>query len=77
MLESLDDLGDKLKRAQDAYDTTRGRLGSGKGNLVSWVARLEKLGVKTKKEMPTSVRHLLDEDESEPSTLESGRAEQD
>ena len=61
MLESLDDLGRQLDRTQDAYQTTRARLGEGRGNLVNQVARLTELGAKASKQMPDSVKHLLDE----------------
>lgn len=64
MLEALDKVGEQLDKAQDAYKLTRDRLADGKGNLVGRVSKLEALGAKVKKEMPASVKHLI-EDESE------------
>ncbi len=62
MLESMDKIGEQLDRTRDAYEKTRNQLGEGKGNLVGRVVRLEKLGAKTRKEMPRSVQHLTEPD---------------
>ncbi len=51
-LESMDNLGDQLDKAQITYKKARDQLTSGKGNLVKRVAEFEKLGVAVKKEMP-------------------------
>jgi len=51
-VESLEDIGDKLGKAQDAYDTAHNRLTDGKGNLVSRVEAIRKLGdLKTNKQL--------------------------
>lgn len=60
-VEALKDVGDKLGKAQDAYDTAQKRLVSGKGNLVRRVQQLEVLGAKARRKMP-----LMPMDESEP-----------
>lgn len=50
-VESLDDVGRHLGRTQAAYETAHKRLSTGRGNLVSQAASLQKLGVKSKKEL--------------------------
>ncbi len=50
--ESLLDVGDKLGKAQVAYETTVKRLTDGKGNLVNRTEQLKKLGAKAKKKIP-------------------------
>lgn len=78
MLESLDDIGAQLDKTRQAWETTRSRLGEGRGNLVSRVSRLEKLGAKTRKQMPRSVQPLLDsesEDDGDFTEEEPGGGE--
>ena len=70
MLESLDEVGQQLDKTREAYEKTRNRLGEGRGNLVSWVGKLQVLGARTRKEMPKSVSHLLDEDSGGESSAE-------
>ncbi len=53
-LESLEDIGDKIGKANEAYESARRRLATGKGNLVRRVNQLEILGAKTKKTVPAS-----------------------
>lgn len=53
--ESLMDVGDKLGKAQSAYDTTVKRLTDGKGNLVTRTEQLKKLGAKAKKQIAQSL----------------------
>ena len=61
--EALTDVGDKLNRAQGAYDKVIKRISSGRGNLVRRSQELQKLGAKTKKKMPESLLSDLDEEE--------------
>lgn len=51
-VEALEDIGHKLARARDAYDTAHNRLTSGRGNLVKRTQELEGLGVKARKSLP-------------------------
>jgi len=52
-VEALENVGDKLNKAQDAYDTAHNRLIDGKGNLVSRAEAIRKLGdLKTNKQLP-------------------------
>jgi len=50
-VQSMDDIGDKLGKATDAYQTARKRLVDGKGNLVGRTEKLKKLGAKAKKSL--------------------------
>ena len=61
--ESLTDIGDKLDKAQQAYDTAHKRLTSGKGNLVRRIERLETLGARARKSLPETLRQDSDEPE--------------
>ena len=54
--ESLQDVGIKIGKAQEAYDMAHKRLVSGKGNLVRRVEQLETLGAKARKKMPEFLR---------------------
>lgn len=47
--EDLIDLGKKLNQATASYSNSMNKLSEGKGNLVSRVERIKKLGAKTKK----------------------------
>ncbi|MEM5529612.1 DNA recombination protein RmuC [Gammaproteobacteria bacterium AS21] len=54
-VESMDDLGKHLVRAQTAYDNSYKRLSTGKGNLVSQADALTKLGVNGKKKLANDI----------------------
>ncbi|MGB1237967.1 MAG: DNA recombination protein RmuC [Pseudomonadales bacterium] len=63
-VESMDDLGKHLDRAQTAYDESYKRLSTGKGNLVNQAVTLSKLGVSGKKQLPDRLAQsfLLDDE---------------
>ncbi len=69
VLESVDDLGKQLEKAQTTYQKTRNRLSGGRGDLIGRVEKLKKLGAKAKKTLPaTEVSHddsLLDHHSTE------------
>ncbi|MBK7169614.1 MAG: DNA recombination protein RmuC [Gammaproteobacteria bacterium] len=69
VLESLDDLGRHLARTQGAFEQTLDRLARGRGNLVSRVVKLEKLGARTRKQLPAQILAIahLDEDADDDS----------
>jgi len=51
-VEALDDVGDKIGKAQSAYETAHNRLVDGKGNLISRAETIRKLGdLKTNKQL--------------------------
>ena len=55
-IESLEDVGDKLDKAKDSYDTAFNRLTDGRGNLVARVDKIRELGsLKTKKKLSNDV----------------------
>ena len=60
MVESLEDIGKHLDRGQSAYEKTIKRMTEGRGNLVGRVARLEQLGAKVKKTLPTALTERAD-----------------
>jgi DNA recombination protein RmuC len=51
-VESLEDVGKHLSRAQQAYDVSFNRLSSGRGNLIQQAVALNSLGVSGKKVLP-------------------------
>lgn len=51
-VEALEDIGDKLDKAQSAYQTAHNRLTKGKGNLVKKAEDMRKLGLETSKKLP-------------------------
>lgn len=69
VLESLDDLGRHLARTQGAFEQTLDRLARGRGNLVSRVVKLEKLGARTRKQLPEQILAIaqLDDDTDDDS----------
>ncbi len=62
LVESLDDLGKRINAVQKSYDGARDRLHTGsRGSIVSRIDKLSKLGARSRKQLPDSVRQLLDE----------------
>ncbi|WP_341218234.1 DNA recombination protein RmuC [Neptunomonas phycophila] len=55
-VESLEDIGKHLHRAQDSYEQAYGRLSTGRGNLVQQAMKLNELGVSGKKEIPKNLQ---------------------
>src|SRR5690554_3929845 len=58
LLDAMDSIGASLNRTQDAYNTARKRLQTGRGNLIKRVDDIRRLGAKTKK---TIARDLIDD----------------
>jgi len=52
LMDDLSVLGNKLKASQKSYDDAVHKLSAGKGNLISRVENIRKLGAKTSKEIP-------------------------
>jgi DNA recombination protein RmuC len=50
-VEALEDIGDKLNKAQSAYTDAHKRLSEGKGNLVKKAEDMRKLGLQTGKRL--------------------------
>ena len=68
MVDSLDDIGKQISKANIAYETAQKRLSTGKGNLLKRVEDLRTLGAKTKRQLPED---KLDALSRETSLLES------
>ncbi len=51
-VEALDDVGDKISKAQGAYELAYKRLTDGRGNLIRRTEQLKQLGAKAKKQLP-------------------------
>jgi len=50
-VDALEDIGDKLDKAQEAYHTAHNRLTDGKGNLVGRAEAIRSLGLDTNKKL--------------------------
>lgn len=61
LIESMDELGRKIDSTQNSYEQARKRLSEGRGNVIRRVENLKKLGAKSRKNMPESVKGLLEE----------------
>ena len=61
-VESLEDVGDKIDKAKQSYETAHKRLASGKGNLVRRVEQLQTLGAKARKKIPQSLLDQVEDD---------------
>lgn len=61
VLESLSEIGKHIEKAQSSYDETVKRLSTGRGNLVNKIENLEKLGAKTKKQIPADIKDASDD----------------
>jgi DNA recombination protein RmuC len=65
-MESMDDIGDKLGKASDAYHIARRRLVEGRGNLIGRTEKLKKLGAKAKKALDEKLLLEAAQDDDEP-----------
>ena len=61
-VDSFSTVGDQLNRAQASYDTAFGQLSKGRGNLIGQAEKLKELGVKSKKNLPTTLVEAASED---------------
>ncbi|MEQ8525846.1 DNA recombination protein RmuC [Gracilimonas sp.] len=64
-VESMNDIGQRIRQTQDSYDEAMGRLSTGAGNLVRQAEMIRKLGAKSSKQLPDNMTveddELLDE----------------
>lgn len=60
LLDALDSVNNYLGKTQEAYNTARARLHTGRGNLVKRVNDIRRLGAKTKKVIDP---HLVEQSE--------------
>ena len=62
LIESLDKLGKNIQSVQESYVEARNRLHTGsRGSIVRRIDNLEKLGARSRKQLPESVKRLLEE----------------
>lgn len=52
LVDDLQDIGNKLESTRKAHDSAMNKLSTGKGNLLSRVENIKKLGAQTKKDLP-------------------------
>lgn len=66
-VESMRDIGNRIRQTQDSYEEAMGRLSDGRGNVIRQVEMLRELGSKTTKNLPDDLtdRPQLDEGEEE------------
>lgn len=62
-VESMNDIGQRIRQTQDSYDEAMGRLSTGAGNLVRQAEMIRKLGAKTSKQLPDGMSDRVEEDE--------------
>lgn len=62
-VESMEDIGQRIRQTQDSYDTAMNRLSTGSGNLVGQADKLKKLGAKASKKLPTSFTDVNEEED--------------
>lgn len=60
-VESMNDIGQRIRQTQDSYDEAMGRLSTGAGNLVRQAEMIRKLGAKTSKQLPDNLSDEEDE----------------
>ena len=65
-VEALEDVGDKLDKAQSAYRTAHNRLSEGKGNLIKRAEDMRKLGLETGKRLPEELVNKNQEENETP-----------
>jgi DNA recombination protein RmuC len=58
-------VGNKIKDSKTEYDAAMNKLVDGKGNLITSIEKLKKMGAKAKKSLPESVLKRAEADENE------------
>jgi len=62
-VDALEDVGQKLDKAKEAYKTASDRLVNGRGNLIRRTQELKTLGVKAGKELPKQLLEAAGDEE--------------
>lgn len=55
-VESMEDIGKNISKSYESWNTAYKRLSSGKGNLIRRSEEIKRLGAKTKKHLPESLK---------------------
>lgn len=61
-VKDFENLGGRLKQAQEEYDDARSKLATGRGNVIRQAEMLRELGVKPSKELPGKLVELSKEE---------------
>lgn len=72
-VEALEDIGDKLGKAQESYNKAHKRLTDGRGNLVGRAEAMRKLGLETTKQLPGELIDSSDDEENDQESLTHAR----
>jgi len=66
-VESMQDIGQRIRQTQESYDEAMGRLSEGRGNVIRQVEMLRELGAKSSKNMPAELadQHELSDGEEQ------------
>ena len=67
---TIEDIGKHLAKSQDAYHQAVSQLKDGRGNLISRVQKLRKLGLKSTKQLPPSMLSADMDDEDEAGQIQ-------
>lgn len=62
-LNSMDDVGSHIIKTQDAFNKALGQLKQGRGNLIRQAEKLKQLGVKSQKNLPSTMMNYEEVDE--------------
>ena len=68
LVADLIEIGKKMRNAQENYEDVMKKLHTGKGNLVSSVEKIKKLGAKATKALPPNMIEEEDAAEEIPET---------
>jgi DNA recombination protein RmuC len=63
-VESMDQIGERIKQTQRSYEEAKNRLSVGTGNLVRQAEMLKELGAKATKKLPNSVKQTEEQQAS-------------
>jgi DNA recombination protein RmuC len=74
-VSTIEDIGKHLARSQDAYLQAVSQLKDGRGNLISRVQKLRKLGLKSTKQLPPSMLSADIEDDDEAGQVQDAESE--
>jgi DNA recombination protein RmuC len=60
---TLEKIGENIKKASEGYDDAIGQLSKGNGNLIGQASKLQTLGIKSSKQIPISLSDFDDDDD--------------
>lgn len=72
-VESLEEIGMRIRQSQESYDQAMNRLKTGRGDLIGQADKLRKLGANNSKKIS---RNLLDQEDA-PETIENLESEEE